>query len=414
MCSNESDTKQFWWSNAPQSRIDTFDSTAGTLYGYSPFREVQLFIDGTLAGVAWPFPVIFTGGIVPTLWRPIVGIDAFDLKEDEIDITPWLPILCDGQSHNFTIGVSGLNDDGTGNAALSGRVGSDWLVTGKIFVWLDQAGHVTTGNAPLQVAPQPAFHVSSSVTQTPKGVNDTLLYTVTAERLLSFTSTLFLSSGPQLATWYQHLSYSNVGNLSDEASLQTNNQQTMGQDLSSSGYAKKFSYPLYVASSQFLNPDGFTLAADINRSKNVDTLGVPVFPTGQESFTSDATKSVLSFDGASVQTNQIGSAFYAANNTAGTGFAYGSTNQTFSLAGLHVAAGIIGQGIVFPTISGSDELFTRNVKATNDSVVSDQETLLGRQFSSAALPKLFGDGISAQTYVVGGVPGRGHTVEKGL
>jgi hypothetical protein len=30
------------------------------------------------------------------------------------------------------------------------------------------------------------------------------------------------------------------------------------------------------------------------------------------------------------------------------------------------------------------------------------------------LPKLFGDGISAQTYVVGGVPGRGYTVEKGL
>ena len=74
----------------PQSDVDTFPSY-GPLYGYSPFREVQLFIDGILAGVSWPFPIIFTGGIVPGLWRPIVGIDAFDLKEDEIDITVYVP-----------------------------------------------------------------------------------------------------------------------------------------------------------------------------------------------------------------------------------------------------------------------------------------------------------------------------------
>jgi hypothetical protein len=343
-----------------------------------------------------------------------VGIDAFDLKEDEIDITPWLPILCDGHSHNFTIGVSGLDDDAAGNAVLSGRVGSTWLVTGKIFVWLDEAGHVTTGNAPLQVTPQPAFHTSSSVAQTAQGVNDTLLYTVTADRLLSFTSTLFLSSGPELVTWFQQLSYSNTGNLSDEASLQTNNQQTTGQDLSSSGYARKFSYPLYVASSQFLNPDGFTLAADVIRSKHVDTLGVPVFPTGQETFSNDATNSALSFDGASLKTTQNGTAFYAANNTAGTGFAYGSTAQTFSLAGLHVAAGFTGKGTIFPTITGSDELFTRDVKAVNGSVVSDRETLLGRQFSTAQLPKHSEDNAVAQSFVLGGVPGRGSTVNKGF
>jgi len=93
---------------------------------------VQLFIDGALAGVVWPFPVIFTGGVVPGLWRPIVGIDAFELKEDEIDITPWLPLLCDGQSHNFSIRVSGLSDDGNGTASLSETTNSYWLITGKV------------------------------------------------------------------------------------------------------------------------------------------------------------------------------------------------------------------------------------------------------------------------------------------
>lgn len=47
-----------------QSDVNTFPQY-GELYGYSPFREIQLFVDGMLAGVAWPFPVIFTGGVVP-------------------------------------------------------------------------------------------------------------------------------------------------------------------------------------------------------------------------------------------------------------------------------------------------------------------------------------------------------------
>jgi hypothetical protein len=89
------------------------------LFGFSPFREVQVYIDDQLAGVQWPFCVIFTDGVVPGLWSPIVGIDAFDLKEYEIDITPWLPVLCDGIRHTFAIEVSGLSDNGGNTATIS-------------------------------------------------------------------------------------------------------------------------------------------------------------------------------------------------------------------------------------------------------------------------------------------------------
>lgn len=82
--------------------------------------------------MAWPFPIIFTGGIVPGFWRPIVGIDAFDLKEDEIDVTPWLPLLCDGNQHNFTIKISGLTVTSNGTNVLSEDTLSYWLVTGKV------------------------------------------------------------------------------------------------------------------------------------------------------------------------------------------------------------------------------------------------------------------------------------------
>ena len=77
-------TEEFWWSDVFSSDTEMFNNTVNQLNGYSPFREIQLYIDGALAGVVWPFPIIFTGGVAPGLWRPIVGIDAFDLREPEI------------------------------------------------------------------------------------------------------------------------------------------------------------------------------------------------------------------------------------------------------------------------------------------------------------------------------------------
>lgn len=42
---------------------------ANTTYGGGPFREVRLLVDGQVAGVAFPYAVIFTGGINPSVWR---------------------------------------------------------------------------------------------------------------------------------------------------------------------------------------------------------------------------------------------------------------------------------------------------------------------------------------------------------
>ena len=55
--------EEFWWSNVLQSNVDTFIPNDGVLPGFSPWREVQIYIDGQLVGVQWPFPVVFTGGV---------------------------------------------------------------------------------------------------------------------------------------------------------------------------------------------------------------------------------------------------------------------------------------------------------------------------------------------------------------
>jgi len=61
--------EEFWYFNIPDKYLG--DLPDGTTYGKGSFREVRLLVDGQLAGVAFPYPVIYTGGFVPAAWRPI-------------------------------------------------------------------------------------------------------------------------------------------------------------------------------------------------------------------------------------------------------------------------------------------------------------------------------------------------------
>jgi len=60
-------------------------------------------------------PLLFTGGVDPGLWRPIVGIEAFDLPSFDVVVTPWFPLLCDGKLHDFSLKVVGFDTSAAGN-----------------------------------------------------------------------------------------------------------------------------------------------------------------------------------------------------------------------------------------------------------------------------------------------------------
>lgn len=91
---------EFWYANQP-----TPYAVANGLAGGTAFREVQVYIDGILAGVVWPFPFIYTGGINPYLWRPIPAVDAFNIPAYTVDLTPFLGVLLDGQPHTIAFSV---------------------------------------------------------------------------------------------------------------------------------------------------------------------------------------------------------------------------------------------------------------------------------------------------------------------
>lgn len=183
------------------------------LYGHSPFRELQLIIDGQLAGVAWPFPVIFTGGVVPGFWRPVVGIDAFNLREDEIDVTPFLPTLVDGKNHTLEVRVVGIEDDGKGYGELTRSIESNCVVAEKLFFWLDTDSSMTTGSSSTIHSPRPSIDVFSRTTKTFDKTVAALEYSIQVTRLIHISSTLQTSKGPEEVVWTQNLAYSNYGTL---------------------------------------------------------------------------------------------------------------------------------------------------------------------------------------------------------
>ena len=258
---------------------------------------------GNLAGVSWPFPIIFTGGIVPGFWRPIVGIDAFDLRQHEIDVTPFLPLLCDGASHTFEIRVAGLNDDGAGHATLSEMVGSYWVVTGTIFLFLGQDGFVTTGTSPSIDTPLPEIQISSSITTNSTGANETLTYDTAVTRDISITSTVKTSNGSRKESWTQSLSYSNFNSLTDQGFVQLTIQNTTGSDLSSSGYANTYSYPLTVNSSFSVDAAGEVgINGTLTRGLDYNVYGPSVFPSGIQTF-NITTPSFFSPEGALTHQN---------------------------------------------------------------------------------------------------------------
>jgi hypothetical protein len=362
--------EEFWMSNVFESAIYTFNDTYGVYPGYSPWREVQVLIDGQIAGIWWPFPVIYTGGIVPQLNRPIVGLQAYDILEHEIDITAWLPLLCDGKEHTFIIKVVGLIDDGGSSVKLSSTTESSWYITGKIFVWLDAAGSVTTGTIDVVSAPYPTFTLSQAVTKNATGFNETYSYSLTASRSFFITSTLHTQNTSGVVSWKQDLSYSNTGSVYDYGNGNINTFSITGNDQASSpsaSYATTYHYPLSYNTTASQPPDGsLSLWADLAQGLYVQTLGATVFATGVEAFETMRPTKCIKYNGSTLTTWKNGTATYyrPGDNSVVTGTS--DMRQVYALDGLPVKGGAV-------------ELYSRDVVAANDTVLYNYEVVAGKQ-----------------------------------
>ncbi|TGJ85445.1 hypothetical protein E0Z10_g3297 [Xylaria hypoxylon] len=279
--------EEFWFTNVPTEYINTFPGNEGWLYGYSPFREVQLLIDNQLAGVSWPFPILFTGGVNPGAWRPIVGIDAYELPSFEIDVTPWLGLLTDGESHSFALRVVGYvtsAEDGIG------PVGENWWVSGSVFVWIDEAGEQTTVENFKNDIPSPLFDFQPTLgTYTAENgtvTNTSFYYTLTATRSLKVSSKITTGGQSRLVSWSQNVSYSNIQNMTDFAFNQSLAMVSSGSHSSSaSNIVSSYIYPMNLFSAYKVQSEGATsnpgsVLCLVDRSKLSDGISILPFLTG--------------------------------------------------------------------------------------------------------------------------------------
>ncbi|WP_132837362.1 peptide-N4-asparagine amidase [Streptomyces sp. BK205] len=122
--------EEYWYLTVPSNAPYSCRADGG------PYREVQIQVDGQLAGIAAPFPTVWTGGWSnPFLWYVVPGPRAFDVKPIEYDLTPFAGILNDGRPHRLEVSVVG---------APAGQSG--WSTPVNVLVWQDtKSGHVTGG-----------------------------------------------------------------------------------------------------------------------------------------------------------------------------------------------------------------------------------------------------------------------------
>ena len=163
-------TDEFWYLNTPSDVSGGLET-----YGNTAFREGEVSIDGTPAGVAPIYPWIFTGGIDPYLWQPIPGVQTFDFTAFHADLSPFAGVLSNGAPHTIATSVYNAENYFSATGALrlfldhgvtqvSGGITRNTLAAAnpKVVENLTTANGATTGT--IRTSSTHDFTISGTVT----------------------------------------------------------------------------------------------------------------------------------------------------------------------------------------------------------------------------------------------------------
>ncbi len=124
-----------------------------------PYREIQVLLDGEIAGIASPYPHVSAGGFDNQyLWNTLPAPRTFNVRPITVDLTPYLAILNDGKQHNISIRVAGMSVKDYG-----------WSTPASLRSWQDEGAKVVTGGilksqTSKRLAQQETSHTSQSET----------------------------------------------------------------------------------------------------------------------------------------------------------------------------------------------------------------------------------------------------------
>ncbi|SCU87685.1 LADA_0E05534g1_1 [Lachancea dasiensis] len=127
--------EEFWYTNVLDRYVSRFRKSGHELLGHGPFRAIKVYLTNSekeiLVDTIVPTPVIFTG-FFPPLWRPCVGMNAFNIKSYKVDLTPFLSLF---ESETMELQMEVVSSlDPTFNQI----VGENWIISGNLLLWNDK------------------------------------------------------------------------------------------------------------------------------------------------------------------------------------------------------------------------------------------------------------------------------------
>lgn len=129
--------EEFWFSNVVDQYKDYFLAHNRHFYGHGSCRVINVYVNGIRVHSTNPKPYVFSGGVSPTLWNPIVSTGSFDLVPYFVDLTPILPLLWESPSSVLDIEITNCIDDDEKTVVKSG-IGSNWITSASLAVWEDE------------------------------------------------------------------------------------------------------------------------------------------------------------------------------------------------------------------------------------------------------------------------------------
>jgi hypothetical protein len=298
------------------------------------FREVEVTIDGTPAGVAPVFPWIYTGGVDPYLWIPIPGVQTLQFKPYRVDLTPFAGELSDGAQH--TIGVSVYN------------AYSYFSTDAVLLLYLDHGSKKVTGAVTRNNLAAPNPTVVNTVAFDSSGVGGGTVTTTNAHNY-TIAGWVNTSHGRVSTTVDGAVNFRNMTNIS----LTASNQEIQDEVQSSTADQKSItqegplfttheihvSYPFTInLSDTFLSSGNVPQVTSVSQEYKTDltdTLeGFPIYraSSSNEVRTQDSTEFVLGSGGYSLgpSTGQSSKQTYKASDS--TGYCYSRTLTAANLA----------------------------------------------------------------------------------
>jgi hypothetical protein len=235
---------EFWYTCVPNDVAAELQSCGG-----GAFRESQVTIDGTPAGVAPVYPWIYTGGIDPLLWRPIPGVQTLNFAPYRVDLTPFAGLLSNGQPHQVAVSVFGAN--------------AGFATTATLLVFQDHGSKQVTGEVTRNTIGVPNPSTVENLTTAADGTI-TGSVTVGSSRVFRLEGFVQTSHGRVETDVRQDIQFSSRQdfNITNLAFVQNIKQRTIiNSETSTNGQGggntqQRFEWPLDLVFSFNVNADG--------------------------------------------------------------------------------------------------------------------------------------------------------------